>query len=467
MKRPLALFVLFYCLGIILVRLLRIDIRILFCLGVVIFIALVLGNGGGRVFPVCIFLAAFILGALNLKCFYVASKRDIGNLVSYGDKTVYALSGFVDSRPYVKDGNTLFVFRAQEIRSGDSGRLCSGRVLVKIDFPCGLRYAERLTVFGVLQRPYAAGTYKDYLRGQGVSLSMRIKSSLQLIRHGHCGGNMLMAYSERLCARLNSRLRRFLPELPAGIVCAMVLGQRDSVPYLVNEMMVKAGTVHILVVSGFNVGIVAFVSGLLLKMARLRRKRRILLVSLFLIGYCLVTGASNPVVRATIMGIFFLCAYLFEREADIYNSLACSGLCILVVNPFQLFDIGFQLSFLSVLSIVYFYPRLSSFLHLTRLKSGPAVFLCEGFLVSFCAWLGTFWIIAYNFKIVSPVTFFANLLVVPLATLITLCGFAILLSSPFFPFAGELIGTTASALVSLLLHINALMMKIPHAYFYL
>jgi competence protein ComEC len=277
----------------------------------------------------------------------------------------------------------------------------------------------------------------------------------------------LIIFSLWLRAKLEQTIRRYLSDLPAAILSAMVLGQKQSIPWLVNNHMVKSGTVHILVVSGFNVGIVAFIFNLLLKIMRIRPKARIILTIICLFVYCLTTGASNPVVRATVMGTVFLSARILKREADIYNCLACAALFILAARPGQLFDIGFQLSFASVLAIACLYPRIKSFLRLENLKAKAIRFICEGCLVSFCAWIGTMGIIAYNFRIVSPITVLANIFIVPLAALITLCGFSLVLCGSFCPFLGKIISITTAMLITLLLNINAAVIKIPGAYFYL
>ncbi|TAM42284.1 ComEC/Rec2 family competence protein, partial [bacterium] len=167
------------------------------------------------------------------------------------------------------------------------------------------------------------------------------------------------------------------------------------------------------------------------------------------------------------MGSVFLLAYLFKRSPDIYNSLSCAALFILLINPRQLFDIGFQLSFASVTAIVYLYPKLRAISRIGDRGSRMLRFICDGLLVSFSAWLGTMGIIAYNFRIISPVTVLANLLIAPLAGLITLCGFTLVLCGSFFPFLAGPVSTTCAMLVTLLLNINAAAIKLPFAYFYL
>ena len=471
MKRLFAASTVFYCLGIILVSFTRVNFWLILGLGVITFAVSCLSFSNNFIFMALVFFLALILGGLSLKNSYVRHKCHISNFVSYNDDTVYSLSGFVDSEPEIKDKHTTFVFHVQEAQVNNFKWPCCGKVLVRLDFPQSLNYADSLILQGALRRPYGFSSgscsYRDYLSRQGIYLVMHIKNSLQIILQLNKGGSKLIIFSLWLRARMEQIISSYLPDLPAGILSAMVLGQRRSIPWLVNNSMVKSGTVHILVVSGFNVGIVAFIMNLLLKIIRIRRKARIILVSICLLIYCLATGATNPVIRATVMGVVFLLAHLFKREADIYNCLACAALFILIINPRQLFDIGFQLSFSSVLAIVYLYPKLKNLLHIESCKVKIFRFIAEGCLVSFSAWLGTMGIIVYNFHIIAPVTVLANIVIVPLATLITLCGFSLVLCGLFCPFLAGFFSITTAMLITLLLNINAAVIKIPGAYFYL
>jgi len=208
----------------------------------------------------------------------------------------------------------------------------------------------------------------------------------------------------------------------------MLLGEKKYIPPYITDAMVKSGTVHILVVSGFNVGIVTYVMLLLLKLTRLPKIYRFFSTACSLVSYCLITGASTPVVRATVMALVFVAAYWFRREPDLYHSCALAAMFILVINPRQLFDIGFQLSFSSVISIIYFTERIKRMLHLDSLSQPALKFITNSLLVSFSAWLGTMLLVAHYFKIFSPITVLANLFIASLATLITLLGFALVIT---------------------------------------
>jgi competence protein ComEC len=247
----------------------------------------------------------------------------------------------------------------------------------------------------------------------------------------------------------------------------MVLGEKKNIPQQVYDAMVKSGTVHILVVSGFNVGIVAFMIMLLLKVFRLPKTPRYIMTMPCLIIYCLATGASPPVVRATIMAIFFLVGFLAKREPDMRNSLVLAALFILLINPRELFSISFQLSFASVAAIILLYPKLKTFFKAETIKVRPLRFIAEGCLVSLSAWLGTCGLILYYFRIFSPVTVLANICIVPLATLITLSGFSLVVITLVFPALAGPFAWANEFFVALLLKANNLLLRIPYAYLYL
>jgi competence protein ComEC len=178
-----------------------------------------------------------------------------------------------------------------------------------------------------------------------------------------------------------------------------------------------------------------------------------------------MAGASASIIRATIMSVVFAAAYLLKREPDIYNSCALSALIILIIDPGQLFNVGCQLSFVSVVSIAFFYPKLKSLMRMEGKKPCYIRFFSEGALVSLSAWLGTAPLIGCYFKMFSPVTLIANIFIVPLAGLITLCGFTLLITAFIMPPIAPAFGSSAQALAAILLKTNALFLCLPGAYF--
>jgi len=306
---------------------------------------------------------------------------------------------------------------------------------------------------------------RSFRKFQGQAL--RCTEATIIKRHGLNPAYPFKRFALKFRARLKNIFFRYIPLPAADVMSALVLGERRSIPLALNRAMVKTGTVHILVVSGFHVGIVTAVLIGTLKSVKVPGRIRLFCVIPALCFYCVVVGCAASVVRATVMASIFLCAGFFRREEDVYNSLAAAAIVILSINPRQIFDVGFQLSFASVLSIAYFYPRLSSFLRITCVRPGPLRYFLRACLVSASAWFGTMGLVACYFRIVSPITVIANLFIVPLASLATASGFLILGVGAWCPFLGRSFGLASELLISLMLAINSVFIKIPLAYIYL
>ncbi|HTY45282.1 MAG TPA: ComEC/Rec2 family competence protein [Patescibacteria group bacterium] len=385
-------------------------------------------------------------------------------------EATYTVKGFVDDEPANADAKMTFGFRVQQISDGVYPRTCSGRLLVCIGDGKDIDYGQQLLLRGRLHTPFGAGRFRragygQYLRRQGIWYILNVQSEADVVRLADNKGSRVKKFALQVKRKMQEAIFERVSFSASGLVAAMILGDKSRLSRFIYESMVKTGTVHILVVSGSNVGIVSFALNLLLKSMRLSRRIRFAALIPLLVLYCLVTGASTPVVRATVMAIVFLSAYFVRRQPDIYNAMALAGLLIVGFNPGQLFDIGFQLSFASVFAIVCIYPKLKACIKPGWLKIKGARYLLEAGLVSCSAWLATAGLVAYYFKIFSPVTVLANLIIVPLAAVITLCGFILIASAFCCPILAGLFGLSAELFVKLLLWCNALLLALPGASF--
>jgi competence protein ComEC len=471
MKRPLVCLTAIFCLGILLANFIKIPFGLIYFLAFVFLILSFIFFKKGLKFQIILAGLIFLLGIALLKNSQCLPKCHISKYNSYKNNP-YIIKGFIANQPVLQNNRTVFTFQAQEIQFDHLKYNCCGHILVYITGKEDLAYGQVLVLKGSLQPPFSYGNrnlkrWRNYLAYQGIYSILRVRTKAEVVRLNKNYGCLLKRFALWLKIRLEKIIFTYVSFLPASILEAMVLGEKRNIPAPIYNSMVKSGTVHILVVSGFNVGIVTFAIILFLKLIRIPRKVRIFLAISLLIIYCLITGASTPVVRATVMAVIFILAYLLKREPDIYNSCAIAALFILGVNPRQLFDIGFQLSFASVISLVYLYPKIKSFFTIDNLKIKPLKFIIEGCIVSLSAWLGTMGFIAYYFKIFSPVTILANLFIVPLATLITLSGFSLIIAGFILPFLAAILASTAELLVALLLNLNAFLIKIPGAYFFI
>lgn len=468
MKQPVAFFTLFFCSGIAAASLVKTSFWQVFFLALVSLFLCLLFRKKALIFYVFILCSVFFLGASSLRNYVSLPKRHISRYILPADKRLYAVKGIVDGQPVFKFNKTSFVIKAQEVQFDNLRYSCCGRVLVYVEGKKDLHYADTLIVRGNFHRPPGNPgdkhkSYKGYLYNQGVYVILHVKNDAGIIRLNKNRRLSAGEFALKLKEKARNIILRYTSAVTASILGAMLLGEQRDVPVLLYKSMVSSGTVHILVVSGFNVGIIAFIVVLLLKSIRLPRKIRFSLAIPILVIYCLMTGSSCPVVRATIMAIFFMFGCLIRREPDIYYSLSLAALFILALNPLQLFDIGFQLSFASVFSIVCLYPKIRSFLRVGSLKIFYLGYLIDGCLVSFSAWLGTMGIIAYYFRIFSPITVIANIFIVPLATLITLCGLSLIFIALICPPMAPLFACNCELLTTLLIRVNSVLMQIPGA----
>jgi len=379
----------------------------------------------------------------------------------YQSQKIYALRGWINSQPEMENNKTSFLFQMEEIADDQRRQICRGELPVIIKGPIQAEYGQELILEASLYRPFGV-----YWARQGTFRIARVKSPDFVRVTGKNRSWQIKRLLLKLKSRIESGFEKNLTPICAGVIEAMTIGEARNVPIKVYKDMVRCGTVHILVVSGSNVGVVGFIIILGLKVFRVKRRIRFFCAVPLLLAYCFLTGASNPVVRATVMAIVFLFAYFVRRQADIYNSCAVAGLIILSLNPTQIQDIGFQLSFASVLAIAFFYPRFKDWLGLDQLKCRWLRLSAEGCLVSFAAWLGTAGLIAAYFRMVSPITVLANLLIVPLASIITLSGFSLLVAQSVSPYLALSFTSVNEFLVSLLLSLNSLLLQAPFAFFY-
>lgn len=213
-----------------------------------------------------------------------------------------------------------------------------------------------------------------------------------------------------------------------SILGALTLGYQDSLSDDLLQGFRTTGTVHVLSVSGLHVGIIYLLISFLLGFIRKGTKYywlKPLLIILLLWGYAFVTGLPVSVVRASLMLSVFCVAEIMGKKSFSMHALFIAAFFILLYNPFSLFDVSFQLSFVSVLAILFLHPKLSGLL---TLKNMVLKNIWQLFTLSLVAQLATFPICLYYFGTFPTYFFLANILIVPLVSLITYAMFAIVFS---------------------------------------
>jgi competence protein ComEC len=215
----------------------------------------------------------------------------------------------------------------------------------------------------------------------------------------------------------------------SAVLSALTLGYRNDLEAETTELFTRAGVIHIMALSGFNVGMIFLMLDFFLGFLRKRGFQGFVRLAISLIGvwtFAVITGLSSSVTRAGIMISLFLIGKFISRNANPVNIVSASAFLMLVFSPCSLFDAGFQLSFAAVLGIIHFQPCLY---RLIRVNNRLADKIWILFTVSMAAQLTTAPLTLYYFHMFPLLFWITNLFVVPLVTLIIYISFPFLLFS--------------------------------------
>ncbi len=239
--------------------------------------------------------------------------------------------------------------------------------------------------------------------------------------------------------------------LEKGVVEALILGKRINLDQNVYQNYSNTGAVHVLAVSGLHVGI--FISVFLAFFERIKieskgwKLLKVCTLALLIFMYVMVTGASPSVIRAGVMITFFIIGKTYFNSVNTFNILSVTAILMLFWNPFMLFQASFQFSFLALLSILYFHPKIVDLFH-------PQFFILRFFWtiisVSLAAQIFIFPFTVYYFH-QFPVYFaVSSLLAIPLVTLIIYVSMLMLIFEVIYVGINPYLGTFLEIIISFL-----------------
>jgi competence protein ComEC len=330
------------------------------------------------------------------------------------------------------------------------------------------RQARRISQHNIVQaRPKAESrtnfNYKQYLENKNIFAIINASEKNITLLSRNYKSNPIIKFVYFVREKLKNQFLEKIPLESGAFLRAILLGDRSELPKKLNESFRNSGTMHILAISGLNVALLAGAFLFLFKLLRLRREIYYILTMLFLIFLMVLTGLSASVVRATIMCIVFLIGRLLGRPVDAYNSLGTAAFIILAINPKDIFDIGFQLSFMAVWSMVYFMPKLTQFVkkdwnfYIKR-------YLLEPLAISISATLGTFPFIMYYFRMVTPIAVISNIFIVPLMFILMIGGLCFI-AFGWIPFLGNLLSCFNDTLANIIFFLAEFFAKVKFGHF--
>jgi competence protein ComEC len=322
-------------------------------------------------------------------------------------------------------------------------------------------YGDRVRISGMaqaLESPRNPGQFDvaGWLSRQGVHFELQTDSARGCEILGHGAGEAARRFGIAGRAWIKNQLERGLPpdaEI-STLINSMILGLRGDTPPALKEVFQKTGTLHLFAVSGLNVGMLAVIGWYAVKPLGFRQKSGALVIIPCLAAYAVIVGMSASCTRATVVAIMLLGARFWERDAVPLNSLGAAAVAILAWDTNELFNPGFQLSFVLVMVIMGLSRRLQQpmqkwaepddFIPRRLWTAGQQCIVTFGSVVAgtlavgVAAWLGSVLFMWGYFHLVSPVALLANLVAVPLAFCILALGLLSLVAG-ILPFAAPAI----------------------------
>ena len=263
----------------------------------------------------------------------------------------------------------------------------------------------------------------------------------------------LRGFAARLRHRLILRLRSALGEDAGGYAATLLLGAKRLIPSEDRAAFARLGIAHILSVSGFHVGILAGLLGLLFQALHLRQGLRLGLYAVILLFYCALCGFSQPVIRASLLLLLSIGGKLLRRPRSGLHLLSASFLLTALISPVQITGVSFQLTYCALLGLILIYPFLrqrNPFRHRIPVR------MYEGLCVALSAQLGILLPELYYYQSFPVLGILVNLPASLIASLLIGFCWIVLITLPI-PFLSGLLSAALSAVLDGLLRtVNAL-----------
>ena len=394
---------------------------------------------------------------------------DETTLATYNDTGRVRLEGLVVGEPDERDYYTNLRVRVERLTLPDDTELeVEGLALIRADRYPQRHYGDRVLVEGLLETPpvFEEFSYREYLARQNIHSIIR-RAQITLLAENQA--NPILYHLFTFKRHAQSTIASILPEPQASLLSGILLGVETGIPADLMDDFSATGATHIIVISGFNITIIAGIFAGLAQ--RLFGQRWAVWVAIAgVVVYTIFVGASAAVVRAAFMGILYLLALHLGRGTFAPVSLAAAAIGMTALNPYTLWDVGFQLSLAATAGLVFYTEPLERIFEraLARFTSAERAqkvvgLVNDAFIVTLAAQITTTMIILYHFGRLSLVTLLTNFLILPAQPGVMIWGgIATLLGLVVQPL-GQVIGWVAWVFLTFTIEVVRLTARVPFA----
>jgi competence protein ComEC len=375
----------------------------------------------------------------------------------------------IDESPQQKEKSWKVNGQVEKIIQKDSSINCKGKLLLyfsKDSISSQLKYGDRILVNKKLQEIKNSGNpgafnYQQYAAMQLVFHQLYLKPSDWVKLEG-VNTNQFKQFIINARTKILSILRKNLPPKKdeLGIAEALLIGYTSDLDRDLVKAYSNTGVVHIIAISGMHLGLIYILLGWIFCRMPAIKKSKILQLVLMLTSlwlFAILTGAAASVIRSAVMFTFIAIGKAVSKKSSIFNSMAASAFVMLCYNPYFLWDVGFQLSYLAVIGIIIFQATIYNWIYF---KNKIANEVWKLMAISLAAQVFTFPICIYYFHQFPNYFLLTNIIAVPLSSAILFMEIG-LVALAWIPWMGEWLGKLVGALLWLMNQIILWVSELP------
>ncbi|MBW6440513.1 ComEC family competence protein [Patescibacteria group bacterium] len=370
-----------------------------------------------NLFPLAlfVFIIFFSLGLIRIEINKLTN-NDISFIENLNGEEIL-LQGKISEAPSIRNGKQKIVLSNIKNEQIENSLSRLGNVIVYLERYPEYNRGDEISLKGKLNVPedFDGFEYQDYLFAQGIYFVVYYPK-VELIENADKDIQLQIAIYRK---RASEVARKIYSQPQAGIINAMVLGEKSDLSDETLEGFNRTGTRHIIAISGLHMTIIGVLIMFLLLAFGLNRNFAFYLAVLGIFFYVTLVGFPPSAVRASVMSVMILLAVKVGRISSAGIAVIFAGSLMLLFNPNLLrYDTGFQLSFLAVLGIIYIFPKLDSLF-----KKYPDFLKIKSmFLITISAQIATLPIIMKSFGQFFVLSVFANILVLPFVPVVMIGG---------------------------------------------